>query len=53
MSAEPILKTMGRLRAAQSMDLAGRRRDALAEYHAVLESPNTDHVHDETRRGLQ
>lgn len=51
--AEPVLKTMGRLRAAQSMDLAGRRRDALAEYHAVLESPNTDHVHDEARRGLR
>ena len=51
--AEPVLKTMGRLRAAQSMDLAGRRRDALAEYRAVLESPNTDHMHDEARRGLR
>jgi tetratricopeptide (TPR) repeat protein len=51
--AEPVLKTMGRLRAAQSMDLAGRRRDALAEYRAVLESPNNDHMHDEARRGLR
>ena len=51
--ADPVLKTMGRLRAAQSMDLAGRRRDALAEYRAVLESPNTYHAHDEARRGLR
>lgn len=51
--AEPVLRTMGRLRAAQSMDLAGRRRDALAEYRAVLESPKTYHAHDEARRGLR
>ena len=51
--AEPVLRTMGRLRAAQSMDVAGRRRDALVEYRAVLESPKTYNAHEEARRGLR
>ena len=35
------------------MDLAGRRRDALAEYRAVLERPNVHRSHEEARRGLR
>ena len=51
--AEPGLTTMGRLRAAQSLDLARRRREALAEYRAVLARPDVYHAHEEARRGLR
>jgi tetratricopeptide (TPR) repeat protein len=50
--AQTSLTTMARLRAAQSMDMAGRRREALAEYRAVLERPKFDRSHEEARRGL-
>jgi len=46
------LMTMARLRAAQSMDLAGRRREAVAEYRAVLERPKFNRSYEEARRGL-
>ena len=49
---EPALTTMARLRAAQSMDLAGRRREALAEYRAILERPKSQRSYEEARRGL-
>lgn len=51
-SAQTSLTTMAGLRAAQSMDLAGRRREALAEYRAVLKRPNFNRSHEEARRGL-
>jgi tetratricopeptide (TPR) repeat protein len=51
-SAQTSLTTMARLRAAQSMDLAGRRREAMAEYRAVLERPKFNRSHEEARRGL-
>ncbi len=46
------LTTMARLRAAQAMDLAGRRREALAEYRAVLERPKFNRSYEEARKGL-
>ncbi|HLE64225.1 MAG TPA: hypothetical protein VI750_13835 [Pyrinomonadaceae bacterium] len=51
--SEPRLKSMARLRAAQSMDLAGKRNEALAEYLAILKGPNVSNVHDQARRGLR
>ncbi len=51
--AEPGLAVVGRLRAAQSLDLAGRRSEAVAEYRNVLRSPDTYHAHEEARRGLR
>lgn len=50
---EPGLITMARLRTAQSMDLSGRRREALAEYGAVLERPKFQRSYEEARRGLR
>jgi len=49
---EPGLTTLARLRAAQSMDLVGRRTEALAEYRAVLERPKFQQSHEVARRGL-
>ncbi|SRR6266516_5344165 len=49
---EPALTTMARLRTAQSMDLAGRRREALAEYRAVLEASKSNKSYEEAKRGL-
>ena len=49
---EPALTTMARLRAAQSMDLAGRRREALVEYRAVLEGSKSNRSYEEAKRGL-
>jgi hypothetical protein len=46
------LATLAHLRAAQSMDLAGRRREALAGYRAVLQRPKFRRSHEEARRGL-
>ncbi len=51
--AEPGLTTMARLRAAQSLDIAGRRSEAVAEYRAVLDRPNINDAHEEARRGLR
>ena len=50
---EPGLITMARLRAAQSMDLSGRRREALVEYSAVLERPRFQRSYEEAKRGLR
>ena len=50
---EPGLITMARLRAAQSLDLSGKRREALVEYSAVLERPKFQRSYEEARRGLR
>ena len=50
---EPGLVTMCTLRAAQSMDLAGRRSEAVAQYAAVLGRPDIYDAHQEARRGLR
>ncbi|MFN2452599.1 MAG: hypothetical protein ABR577_00075 [Pyrinomonadaceae bacterium] len=51
--AEAGLATTARLRAAQSLDLAGRRNDALAEYRAVLARPNVYDSQESAKRGLR
>jgi len=52
-SPEPGLVTMARLRAAQTLDLLGKRPEALAEYRAVLTGPDVYNLHQEARRGLR
>jgi tetratricopeptide (TPR) repeat protein len=52
-TAEANLATMARLRAAQTLDLAGRRNDALVEYKTVLARPNVYDSQDEAKRGLR
>ncbi|HYN85608.1 MAG TPA: hypothetical protein VER32_10155 [Pyrinomonadaceae bacterium] len=51
--AEAGLATMSLLRAAQALDLAGRRDDALAQYKAVLARPNVYDSHEEAKRGME
>jgi tetratricopeptide (TPR) repeat protein len=52
-NAEASLATMAHLRAAQSLDLAGRRADALAQYKAVLARPDVFKAHEAAERGLK
>jgi predicted Zn-dependent protease len=52
-TAPPDFATVARQRAAQSLDLAGKRADALAAYRAVLSRPNFQRSHEEARRGLR
>ena len=47
------LVTRAHLRAAQSLDLAGKRAEALAEYRVVMTRPNTRDSHEQARRGLK
>jgi len=51
--AEPNLATMSRLRAAQTLDLAGKRDEALAQYRTVLARPNIYDAHEVAKRGLR
>jgi hypothetical protein len=51
--AEANMATMARLRAAQALDLAGRRNEALAEYKVVLTRQNVFDSQDEAKRGLR
>jgi len=51
--SEPGLAALARLRAAQALDLAGKRNEALAEYQAVLNGANVYNVHEQARRGLR
>jgi hypothetical protein len=52
-SREPGLVTMARLRAAQTLDVLGKRPEALVEYRAVLTGPDIYNLHQEARRGLR
>lgn len=52
-NAEPSLATMAHLRAAQSLDLAGKRADALAQYKLVLARPDVYKAHEAAERGLK
>ncbi len=52
-NAEPGLRTLCQLRVAQSLDVLGRRTEALVEYRAVLGSPDINQAHEEARRGLR
>ncbi len=51
--AEQGLATRSRLRAAQSLDVAGKREEALAQYRLVLARPDAYGAHEEARRGLK
>ena len=51
--AEPELVTRSHLRAAQSLDLAGRRSEALAEYRIVLTRSNTHDSIEQAKRGVK
>ncbi|HWS55085.1 MAG TPA: hypothetical protein VN228_13200 [Pyrinomonadaceae bacterium] len=51
--AEATLVTRSCLRAAQALDLAGKRDEALTHYKAVLSRPNVYDSHEEARRGLK
>ena len=51
--ADARLVTRAHLRAAQSLDLAGKRSEALAAYRLVLTRPNTDDAQEQARRGLK
>ncbi|MDQ1558264.1 MAG: hypothetical protein QOD32_1324 [Pyrinomonadaceae bacterium] len=51
--AEANQATLARLRAAQTLDLAGKREDALAQYKLVAARPNVYDSLEEARRGLR
>lgn len=51
--AEASLVTMAHLHAAQSYDLMGQRREALAQYRIVLTRPNIYDSQEEAKRGLR
>lgn len=50
---EPGLVTMAHLFAARSLDVAGRRNEAVVEYRAVLARTNVYDAHDLARKGLK
>jgi len=52
-SALRRLRTLSQLRLAQSLDLAGKRNEALSQYRVVLKSSSNEQVQDEARRGLR
>ncbi|MFN2576268.1 MAG: hypothetical protein ABR607_01105 [Pyrinomonadaceae bacterium] len=47
------LATMAHLYAAQSLDLAGKRNDALVQYRVVLARPDVYDAHDQAQTGLK
>jgi hypothetical protein len=51
--AQQGMGTMAHLYAARSLDLAGKRNDALAHYRAVLSRPNVYDAHDQAQSGLK
>jgi hypothetical protein len=51
--AEQGLVTRARLRAAQALDTAGRREEALAQYKIVLTRADIFNAHEEAKRGLK
>jgi tetratricopeptide (TPR) repeat protein len=51
--ADARLVTKAHLRAAQSLDLAGKRSEAVAAYRLVMSRPNTGDSQEQARRGLK
>jgi len=51
--AQSGLATMAHLYAAHSLDLAGKRNDAVTQYRAVLARPNVYDAHDQAQAGLK
>jgi tetratricopeptide (TPR) repeat protein len=52
-NALPRLRMLSQLRLAQSLDLAGKRNEALSQYRVVLKSSSNKQVQDEARHGLR
>src|SRR5260370_32556968 len=52
-NAEAQTITIAHLRSAQAFDLAGRRREALAEYDIVMKRPNVYHSRQRAAQGLR
>src|ERR671920_1939022 len=51
--AEASMVTRARLRAAQALDVAGRREEAMTQYKAVLALPNVYDSHEDAKRGIK
>jgi hypothetical protein len=51
--AESSMVTRARLRAAQALDVAGKREEAVTQYKAVLTRPNVYDSHEDAKRGLK
>src|SRR5881392_976382 len=51
--AQQGMVTMAHLNAARSLDLAGKRNEALTHYRAVLARPNVYDAHDQAQAGLK
>lgn len=51
--AQQGMVTMAHLYAARSLDLAGKRNDAMTQYRAVLARPNVYDAHDQAQSGLK
>jgi hypothetical protein len=51
--AQQGLATMAHLYAARSLDLAGKRNDALGQYRVVLTRPNVYDAHEQAEAGLK
>ena len=51
--AEASMVTRARLRAAQALDAAGKRQEALTQYKAVLALPDVFDSHEDAKRGLK
>ena len=52
-NVEPGMAVRTRLRAAQALDVAGKREEAVAQYKAVLARDNLFDSHEEAKRGLK
>jgi hypothetical protein len=52
-NAESSMVTRARLRAAQALDVAGKREEALTQYKAVLALPDVFDSHEDAKRGLK
>lgn len=52
-NAESSMVTRARLRAAQALDVAGEREEALTQYKAVLALPDVFDSHEDAKRGIK
>jgi hypothetical protein len=52
-NAESSMVTRARLRAAQALDVAGKREEALTQYKAVLALPDLFDSHEDAKRGIK
>ena len=52
-SADTSIVTIAHLRAAQALDLAGKRREALAQYEIVMKRPDVYDSRDRAAQGLR